>query len=213
MAFLMLRVAAKIGSELSNTAPITGITKGNTNTVIECTNNFTTDDIIVLDSTIVGSPQARNVIAKVKSRTAANVTVEIDSSKWDDWVSSGNVSRVATWIPMTTATNLQFAEPTPQEQQILTIHDEQQTTLFGVDAAPVVSMSVYTDPFDPATVEIRKAAKTRTLRPVAFEFPNDTAMLVNGYIVGGRGVSGGANEVATGEVRISLQSPEFWYEL
>lgn len=212
MAFLMSGIKMNIQSNTGNVANISGISNAE-EAVVECAaHTLNVNDTVVIES-VTGQPKINNAVARVKSKTSANVTLEsLDSTDFGTYVSGGTIKKVTQWIPITNATDFNFAEPQANRQTIMTIHDEQSTDLLGADSSPQASFNIYADAFDAGVIEMRKASKTKTNRVFELIFKNGNKLYLNSLVAGGRGVSGQANSPATGAVELALQSSEQWYQ-
>ena len=212
MAFLAQGIKVNIQSNTANTTNITGVSNAS-EAVVECVAApFAVNDVVVIES-IVGLPKLNNMVARVKAKTAANVTLEsVNSTDYGTYVSGGTIKKVSQWVPFDNITNFSFPEPQPNRQQILTIHDEQATELFGADSAPAVTFDIYSDAFNAAVVEARKASEDKTTRAFEVILKNGNKLYMNAQVAGGRGLSASAGQAATGQVSLAMQSKENWYQ-
>lgn len=212
MAFLASGIKIDISSNTANTVVITGVTNS-ANAVVSCpAHTFNVGDVVVIED-VVGLPKLNNSTARVLAKTSANVTLEgVNSTDWGTYVSGGTIKNVSQWIPMSTVTNFSFQEPQPTRQQILTVHDEQGIELFGADSAPQVTLDSYSDAFDAAIEEVRKASETKTNRVFRVIFKNGYKLLMNASVAGGRGVQASAGAPVTGQISLALAAMEKWYK-
>lgn len=211
MAFLAQGVKVNIQSNVANTTAITGITNEAEGVVTCDGTKFIVGDIVVIES-VVGLPRLNNSTARVKAKTAANVTLEsVNTTDLGTYVSGGTIKRVSEWVPFDNITNFNYAEPQPNRQQILTIHDETASELLGADSAPQVTMDIYSDAFNAAVVEVRDASIEKTNRVFEVIFKNGYKLYLNSQVSGGRGVQASAGQAVTGQISLAVQGFERWY--
>lgn len=212
MAFLAQGVKVNIQANTANSVAITGITNA-ANAVIACTgHSHNVGDIVIIES-VVGLPRIINSVARVAAKTSANVTLEgLNTTDFGTYVSGGTIKSVSEWVPFDNITNFNFAEPQPNRQQILTIHDETASELFGADSAPQVTMDVYSDAFNAAVTEVREASEAKTNRAFEVIFKNGYKLYLNAQVAGGRGVQASAGQAVTGQISLAVQGAERWYQ-
>lgn len=212
IAFLMTNVQVDVQSNTNNSTSITGISKAS-EAVVECTGaNFAVNDVVVVES-VGGMFQINNITARVKSKTAANVTLEsVDSSAFSTFTTGGTIKRISAWESLQRATNFNMAEPQPEKSTIRTIHSLESTEMLGVTSPAAVDMNIYADPFASDVVELRKAAKAQTTRAFRVTFANGYKLYFNALVSGGRGIQGESGQPATGSLNLSLQGSETWYQ-
>ncbi len=212
MAFLAQGVKVNIQSNTANSVAITGITNA-ANCVVACAGHtHNVGDIVIIES-VVGLPRINNSVARVAAKTSANVTLEgLNTTDFGTYVSGGTIKSVKEWVPFDNITNFNFQEPQPNRQQILTIHDETASELFGADSAPQVTMDVYSDAFNAAVTEVREASEAKTNRAFEVIFKNGYKLYLNAQVAGGRGVQASAGQAATGQISLAVQGAERWYQ-
>ncbi len=212
MAFLAQGVKINIQATAANSVAITGITKA-ANAVVACAGHtHNVGDIVIIES-VVGLPRINNSVARVAAKTSANVTLEgLNTTDFGTYVSGGTIKSVKEWVPFDNITNFNFAEPQPNRQQILTVHDETASELFGADSAPQVTMDVYSDAFNAAITEVREASEAKTNRAFEVIFKNGYKLYMNAQVAGGRGVQASAGQAVTGQISLAVQGSERWYQ-
>lgn len=213
MAFLAAGIKISIESASANSTAITGITNA-ANAVVTCNGtNFNVNDVVVIEN-VVGLPKINNAVARVLAKTASNVTLEgVNTTDYGTYVSGGTIRLISTWTPFDNVTNFAFPEPQPNRQQILTVHDEQASELFGADSAPQITMDAYSDSFAAAMVEVRKASETKTNRAFSVTFKNGYKLFFNSQVAGARGVQASAGQAVTSQISLALQAKEQWYKV
>ena len=187
---------------------ITAISKAS-EVSITATHDFSVGDIVVVDS-VVGMSQINRRAGKVKtvSTTVSFVLEALDSTNWSTYVSGGTVKKVTAFVSFETLTNFDFPEPQPSPQSVTTIHDVEEREIFGLDSAPTITMNTHAQPGNAAIIEVRKASIAKDDRVMRVTFQDGTIMLLNAKLAGGRGISGEAGAVGSGQITVKLRSTE-----
>jgi len=208
---LLLNTAVSMQSTLGSAKTITAISKAS-EAVITGTHDFSIGDFVVIDA-VVGMVEINKRVVRVKSvsTTVSFVAEGLDSTAFTTYTSGGTATKVTAFVTFDNATNFSYPEPAPNRIDVTTIHNTIKTEVFGLDAAPAITMAVLADPAGTTMTAVRTAAAAKTTRVFKIVLQSGAVLIFNAYVAGGRGLDGAAGAVATGSVALALAAPEQYF--
>jgi len=205
-------VKVEINSAFGTAKAITGITKASEAVVTCVGHGLSAGELTVIDD-VVGMSQINGRVVRVKATptTDAFTCEGLDSTGFSTYVSGGTSTEQQSLLAFTTLANFDYPEPQPNVEDKTTVHALQKIEAFGLDSASTINFESFSEPFDPAIVEVRKASNAKTARIGKCTFNNGTVLIFNGTWAGGRGLSGAAGAFGKGTISVKLKAPEQYF--
>jgi len=205
MAFIVKNVTAKVQSALASADAITGISQAS-EAVITCSNAYTAGQYVVIKA-VQGMIEINHMPVRVKSPTGTEFTAEgLDSTNFTAYQSGGTSQLVSSTETLGEISSVDFANLIAAKQDVTSISSKTKQEINGLKDAPKASFSMFSDPLDPAIVELRKASDADEDRVFEFIFNNEGfTVFMNGEVSGGDGLSASAGAPATSPVELTLK--------
>lgn len=181
-------------------------------TVDHSASPYVVGDLIVIDA-VVGMNQINQQVVRVKSVTGTtDFTCEgLDSTGYGAYVSGGTAQKVTSLLNFDNATAFNFPEPTPNRDDVTTIHDTSKQEEFGLDDAAQITIPLHAAPFAAHMVELRTASKAKQTRAFKVTLRNGNILLMNCLVAGGRGLDGSAGDSASASAALTLVNDEQYF--
>lgn len=208
---LLLSTKVEMENVKATSKTITAISQA-TEAIVTATHDFSIGDLIVIDE-VVGMTQINKRVVRVKAvSTTVSFTCEgLDSTNFSTYVSGGTASKISSFHTFDNMTSFSYPEPQPNRIPVTAIHDSTSKEVFGLDAAPVITANMNSDPLGAAIVELRKASIAKSTKVFRVTTQTGNVLIFNAYVSGGRGFDGSAGAVATAQVSMTLVADEQWF--
>lgn len=193
----------EIGTALASALTVTGISKAS-EAVVTATNTLVAGDYVMFGS-VDGMQELSYIVARVKSPTGTQFTLEgIDSTNWGTWV-SGGCQKVTTWTTIAQVTSVDFGSGSVNSLDATTLLDVTRISQAGLIALPDVSVNLFTDYSASAQAAIDTNAYAGTVIPFRFSKASGHKRLLAG-IPSTVGESVSVDQLITGSFTVIRRS-------
>ncbi len=132
-----------VGTVLAAALTVTAISKAS-EAVVTASNTFANGDYVMFGE-VEGMVELSYVVARVKSVSGANFTLEgVDSTNFGTWT-SGTCQKVTTWSTLSTATSVDFGSGSVEQLDATTLRDTRRKSAAGLLAASDATVNLFTD--------------------------------------------------------------------
>ncbi len=202
-------VAIAMQSALGSDITITAISKASEG-VCTATNTLSNGDFVAL--TIQGMHQLNDRVARVKSVSGANFTLEgVDTTLFDTF-SSGTANKITFGTSITTATSISASGGDFDFIDTTTIHVNQKSQMPGLPNAATYTMENLFDASDAGLLAIKLASDAQAKRAFKFTFgAGGQIMCFYGYAGGNLLPGGQAQGLVTTSTVITMNGSPTYY--
>jgi len=202
-------VAVAMQSALAADITITGISKA-AEGVVTATNTLVNGDFVSL--TVQGMFQLNDRVARVKSASGANFTLEgVDTTLFDTF-SSGTANKITFGTSITTATSISSSGGDFDFIDTTTIHGNAKSQMPGLPNPASFSFDNIWDVADAGLLAIKLASDGQAKRAFKFTFgTGGQIMAFNGYVGGNLLPAGQAQGLVTTQTVITMNGSPTYY--
>lgn len=210
-ALILRNAVVQIQTALAVAKTITGISKA-AEAVITATHDFSVGDLILLGG-VVGMTQINDRVVRVKSvtTTVSFVCEGVNSTSWTTYASGGTAQKITMGASFDNITQLELPDASPDEVDVTTIHDDERQIVFGHDAAQKGTLSLIANPLAPAVLEVQAASTVNARRALLVTLATGQKALMNAFVSGGAGFSGGVGAAGTSQISLTLRNKPQWF--
>lgn len=210
-ALILRNAVVQIQTALAASKTITAISKVS-EAVITCTHDFSVGDYILIES-VGGMTQINDRVVRVKSvsTTVSFVAEGINSTNWTTYVSGGTAKKITFGASFDNITQLELPDAAPDEVDVTSIHDDERQIVFGHDASQKGTLSLIANPLATAVVEVQTASAANARRALLVTLSSGQKALMNGFVSGGAGFSGGVGAAGTSQISLTLRNKPQWF--
>ncbi len=203
---LMLDTTVEIQKTLGSAITITGITKASPGVATATAHGLSNGAVGILS--VTGMIELNQRMVRIASVATNTFALEgIDTTNFTTFV-SGTFTPITAFDTFANVTGISIPEPQPNRKDATTVNLTFKKEIFGLDDALVATLNVQSDPKDVAIVNVRAASKAKATRGFRITLQDDTILLMNCYVAGGRGLDGQVGAIATGQVNLTLAAEE-----
>jgi len=196
----------EVGTALAAAVVVTAISKA-TEAVVTATNTLAAGDYVMFGQ-VDGMAELSYMVAKVKSPSGTQFTLEgIDSTNWGTWT-AGACQKVNTWSTIAQATSVDFGSGSVDELDVTVLLDISKQAQAGMLAQPPVSVSLFADYAASAQTFIDTTAVAGTVVPFRATRPSGQKRVWAG-IPSTIGESANVNAPITGSFNIIVRSTRY----
>lgn len=210
-AQVLRNATVQIQTALAAAKTITAISKVS-EAVITGTHDYSIGDYILIEA-VVGMTQINNRVVRVKSvsTTVSFVAEGLDSTNYTTYVSGGTAKKITFGASFDNITNIDLPDASPDEIDATAINDDERQIVFGHAAAQKGSFAVIADPLSTAVVEVQTAQAANTRRAILLSLSSGYKAIMNAYVAGGKGFSGGVGAAGKGQIALTLRNAPQWF--
>lgn len=208
---ILRNCVVQIQTALATAKTITAISKVS-EAVITGTHDYSVGDYILIKA-VVGMTQINDRVVRVKSvsTTVSFVAEGLDSTGYSTYVSGGTAQKITFGGTFDNITNIDLPDGSPDEIDATAISDDERQIVFGHAAAQKGSFSVIADPLSTAVVEVQTAQAAAARRAILISLASGYKAIMNAYVSGGKGFSGGVGAIGTGQISLTLRNAAQWF--
>lgn len=202
-------VAIAMQSALGTDITITNITKASEG-VVTATNTLTAGDFIQLN--IQGMYQLNSRVARVKTVSGTDFTLEgIDTTLFDTFT-SGTCNKITFGTSITTATNVSPSGGDYDFIDTTTIHVNQKTQMPGLASPATYSFENIWDVADAGLIAMKNAGDAQAMKAFKFTFGTGGQIMVfTGYVAANLLPGGSSQSLVTTQSVITLFGSPSYY--
>lgn len=210
-ALILRNAVVQIQTALATSKTITGISKAS-EAVITATHDYSIGDYILIEA-VGGMTQINDRVIRVKAiSTTVSFTCEgINSTNWTTYTSGGTAKKITFGASFDNITQIELPDAAPDEVDITSIHDDERQIVFGHNAAQKGTLSLIANPLATAIVEVNTASAANARRAILMTLSSGQKALMNAFVSGGSGFSGGVGAAGTGQVSLTLRNAPQWF--
>lgn len=209
---LILRNAVvQIQTALATAKTITAISKAS-EAVITGTHDYSVGDYILI-SAVGGMTQINDRVIRVKTvSTTVSFTAEgINSTNWTTYTSGGTAQKITFGASFDNISQIELPDAAPDEVDITSIHDDERQIVYGHNAAQKGTLSLIANPLSTAVIEVQTASAAQARRALLVSLASGQKALMNAFVSGGSGFSGGVGAAGTSQVSLTLRNTPQWF--
>jgi hypothetical protein len=193
----------EVGTALATALTVTAISKAS-EAVVTASNTLVAGDWVLFGS-VDGMAELSFILARVKSPSGTQFTLEgIDSTNWGTWT-AGTCQKVNTWSTLATATSVDFGAGSVDSLDATTLLDVTRISQAGLIALPDVTVQLFTDYSVAVQTTIDTNAYAGTVTPFRFTKASGHKRALSG-IPSTIGESVSVNQLITGQFTIIRRS-------
>lgn len=210
-ALIFRNAVVQIQTALAAAKTITAISKVS-EAVITGTHDYSVGDYILI-SAVGGMTQINDRVVRVKSvtTTVSFVAEGINSTNWTTYTSGGTAQKITFGASFDNITQVELPDAAPDEVDITSIHDDERQIVFGHNAAQKGTLSLIANPLSTAVIEVQTASAAQARRGLLVSLSSGQKALMNGFVSGGAGISGGVGAAGTGQISLTLRNAPQWF--
>lgn len=210
-ALILRNAVVQIQTALATSKTITAISKAS-EASITATHDYSVGDYILI-SAVGGMTQINDRVVRVKtvSTTVSFVAEGVNSTGWTTYTSGGTAQKITFGASFDNITQIELPDAAPDEVDITSIHDDERQIVFGHNAAQKGTLSLIANPLATAIVEVQTASAANARRALMITLSSGQKALMNAYVSGGAGFSGGVGAAGTGQVSLTLRNAPQWF--
>ena len=210
-ALILRNAVVQIQTALAAAKTITAISKAS-EAVITGTHDYSVGDYILIES-VGGMTQINDRVVRVKtvSTTVSFVAEGVNSTGWTTYTSGGTAKKITFGASFDNITQIELPDSAPDEVDITSIHDDERQIVFGHNAAQKGTLSLIANPLATAVVEVNTASAANARRALLVTLSSGQKGLMNAFVSGGQGFSGGVGAAATGQISLTLRNAPQWF--
>lgn len=193
----------EVGTALAAAVTVTAISKAS-EAVVTASNTFSAGDWVLFGQ-VDGMTELSYMLARVKSPSGTQFTLEgVDSTNWGTWT-AGGCQKITTWSTLADATGVDFGAGSVESLDATTLIDVTRISQAGLISLPDVTVNLFTNYAASVQTVIDTNAYAGTVTPFRFTKSNGHKRGLSG-IPSTVGESVSVNQLITGSFTIIRRS-------